>query len=169
MRGQPATLICTDGDEVLVGTAGPDVIVGLAGDDVIRVARAGTTWSAPAAGHRLLRGQVGPLRGGRVAADLAEAHVRGRQAAILAPTRCGSRAAPRMARPPPPPRQKARLGADDSGSSDPQAASKSRPTRVIARLIGESRATPGDAPGVDVSGSAISTTDHHAAAPSLRF
>ena len=34
-NGLPATLIGTDGDDVLVGTKGADVIVGLAGDDVL--------------------------------------------------------------------------------------------------------------------------------------
>ena len=33
--GLPATVIGTDGDDVLIGTPGNDVIVGLAGDDVI--------------------------------------------------------------------------------------------------------------------------------------
>jgi Ca2+-binding RTX toxin-like protein len=35
-NGLPATIIGTDGDDVLTGTAGPDVIVGLNGNDVIR-------------------------------------------------------------------------------------------------------------------------------------
>jgi len=33
--GQPATIVGTDGDDVLVGTPGPDVIVGLGGNDDI--------------------------------------------------------------------------------------------------------------------------------------
>ncbi|MBN2113892.1 MAG: hypothetical protein JW785_07185, partial [Acidimicrobiia bacterium] len=34
-RGRPATIVGSEGDDVLVGTAGPDVIVGLGGDDVL--------------------------------------------------------------------------------------------------------------------------------------
>lgn len=34
--GQPATIVGTDGDDILRGTRGHDVIAGMAGDDVIR-------------------------------------------------------------------------------------------------------------------------------------
>ena len=35
-KGELATIVGTDGDDVLIGTSGPDVIVGLDGDDEIR-------------------------------------------------------------------------------------------------------------------------------------
>jgi Ca2+-binding RTX toxin-like protein len=34
--GQTATIVGTDGDDVLIGTLGPDVIVGLNGNDLLR-------------------------------------------------------------------------------------------------------------------------------------
>jgi hypothetical protein len=47
--GRTATIVGTNGDDVLKGTAGADVIVGRGGQDTI-LARGGTTASAPDAG-----------------------------------------------------------------------------------------------------------------------
>lgn len=58
-QGQPATIIGTDGDDLIVGTDGPDVIVGLGGDDIISgLGGADLVCAGPGADH--ISGGDGP-------------------------------------------------------------------------------------------------------------
>ncbi len=57
-NGLPATLIGTDGDDVLVGTKGPDVIVGLGGDDLL-IGRGGNDVICGLSGSDKIKGGPG--------------------------------------------------------------------------------------------------------------
>ncbi len=57
-HGAAATIVGTDGDDVLLGTAGDDVIVGLGGDDVLR-GRGGDDTLCGGPGDDLLAGGAG--------------------------------------------------------------------------------------------------------------